>query len=373
MAARPAGERRLLGAGRASFHEDPDRERPSFGASTTAYIAWSVFSEHAGETKAPTTLAYLQDRADAANDDPYVLALVANALLAIQPEAIAAQATLDRLESLRRVSQDGKLVWWGPDDTPSVSRRTLFFGGDQSRRVETTAMAVLAMVNAGAAPSPVRGALAWLVARKDGQGTWGRPRPPCSALEASGRHRQAPGRRQAAADRDPPGWRARPGAVDPRRSGRCPSTGRSLGPHRLGAGDSPVDDRGPFRGIPAIRSSSATTSPTRAAIRERKPTGTQALFSIHLDYDRTTIAVDETVTVAASVTNNRPESAPMVILDLPIPSRVRDRRGRPGGTGQGGLDRQVSVTREAPSFICATSSRRTLRFATGSAPRCRSS
>ena len=86
-----------------SFHggpSDSSNGRALDLLSTTAYIAWSVFSEHAGEPKAQTSLAYLQDRADAARDDPYVLALVANALLAIKPEGIATQATLDRLESL---------------------------------------------------------------------------------------------------------------------------------------------------------------------------------------------------------------------------------------------------------------------------------
>ncbi len=43
-------------------------------------------------------------------------------------------------------------------------------------------------------------------------------------------------------------------------------------------------------------------------------------LSIRLDYDRSEIAVDETVTATASVVNNRPEPAPMVILDLPVPA-----------------------------------------------------
>ena len=39
-----------------------------------------------------------------------------------------------------------------------------------------------------------------------------------------------------------------------------------------------------------------------------------------MDYDRTSLAVDETVTATATVVNNRDEPAPMVILDIPIPA-----------------------------------------------------
>ncbi len=139
---------------------------------TTAYIAWSVFSGQA-DPKARATLDYLQGQADAAREDPYVLALIANALLAIDPEGAAAQPALDRLERLQQTSKDGKLVWWGPADSPSRPSRTLFYGAGESHRIETTAMAVLALRHASRSPESVRKALAWLVARKDGSGTWG--------------------------------------------------------------------------------------------------------------------------------------------------------------------------------------------------------
>ena len=93
-------------------------------------------------------------------------------------------AALDRLESLRQTSKDGKLAWWGPADSASFSRRTLFFGAGESRRIETTAMAVLALVNASRSPESVRGALAWLVAQKDGHGTWGSTQATVLALKA---------------------------------------------------------------------------------------------------------------------------------------------------------------------------------------------
>ncbi len=90
---------------------------------------------------------------------------------------------LDRLESLRQTSKDGKLVWWGSADSPSWSRRTLFFGAGASRQIETTALASLALLNAGRSPESVRGALAWLVAQKDGHGTWGSTQATVLALK----------------------------------------------------------------------------------------------------------------------------------------------------------------------------------------------
>ncbi len=116
--------------------------------STTAYIAWSVFSGQAGQPNVRATLAYLQREAAVARDDSYALALVASALLAIDPQGTAARPHLDRLESLRQSSTDGKLAWWGPADSRSSSERTLFFGAGPTRHIETTALAAMALRNA---------------------------------------------------------------------------------------------------------------------------------------------------------------------------------------------------------------------------------
>jgi uncharacterized protein YfaS (alpha-2-macroglobulin family) len=51
-----------------------------------------------------------------------------------------------------------------------------------------------------------------------------------------------------------------------------------------------------------------------------KPAPAANPLTIHLDYDRLSLAVDETLTATAKVVNNRDELAPMVILDLPVPA-----------------------------------------------------
>ena len=165
-----------------SFHGNPaDRSRNQALArlSTTAYVAWSAFSGPAGEPeKAQAALAYLQDHAEAARNDPYALALVANAFLGIDAQGTAARSALDRLESLARSSTDGKLVWWEPAHD-SESRHTLFFGGGDSRLVETTALAALAFLKAGRGPETARGRWPGWSPTRTGPAPGIRPRRPC--------------------------------------------------------------------------------------------------------------------------------------------------------------------------------------------------
>ncbi|HKI20179.1 MAG TPA: hypothetical protein VKA15_19980, partial [Isosphaeraceae bacterium] len=221
-----------------------------------------------------------------------------------------------------QTSTDGKLAWWGAaDSTPSWSRYTLFFGAGASRQIETTALASLALLNAGRSPESVRGALAWLVARKDGQGTWGSTQATVLALKTllagTGKPLGGDKLRQIAILLD--GEIVQELAIpadqaDVMRqvdlSGRVASAPAI---HRL-----KIEDR------------SGTDSGFQIVLRYHEPDTVDRLdakgdrdagpLTIHLDYDRTAIAVDETVTAVASVVNNRPEPAPMVILDLPIPA-----------------------------------------------------
>ncbi len=285
---------------------------------TTAYIAWSVYSRERRHPGARPTLAYLQEKLDEARGDPYLLALAANALLAIEPEGSAARVALDRLESLQQPSADGKSAWWGPAETgsPGPSRRTLFHGGGDCRRIETTALAALALTKAGRSPSRVRNALSWLVAHKDGEGTWGSTQATVLALEAL----------LAGTGKPLGGDKARRIAIlldgEPVRELTIPAdqddvlqqvdlTARlaAPGPHRL-----TLEDR------------SGTESGYQALLRYHEPEPDRPReadappLSVRLEYDRSAIAVNENITATATVVNNRRDPAPMVILDLPIPA-----------------------------------------------------
>ena len=147
--------------------------------STTAYIAWAVFDGQPGGSEAGRTLNYLLAHKPGDISDPYTLALLGNALLALNAES-EAKAYLERMETMKKTSGDGKLVWW---DLPATER-TAFFGAGRGGSVETTALAVLALLKAKSAPGTASQALAWLVQQKDARGTWYSTQATVLALKA---------------------------------------------------------------------------------------------------------------------------------------------------------------------------------------------
>jgi alpha-2-macroglobulin-like protein len=307
-----------------SFHGSP-ADRMSGQAlarlATTAYIAWSAFSGQPASTNSQAAQAYLQSNAGVAKNDPYVLALVASALLAIDPEGVAAREHLDRLESLRQMSSDGKLVWWGPIGSPMESARTLFFAAGECRQIETTALAAQALLSARRSPDVVRSSLAWLVAHKDAHGTWGSTQATILALKAlvagTGKPLGGDTPRRFAVILD--GETVHDLTIPAVQSDVVQQFDLSSriaaapGTHRL-----TIEDR------------SGTDASYQIVFRYHEPdpagralagaASNAGPLAIHIDYDRTTIAVDDVVSAVASVVNNRPDPAPMVILDLPIPA-----------------------------------------------------
>lgn len=294
------------------LHDDPTAAGKDLRRlSTTAYIAWSAFDGTAVDAgRAMAAADFLKRHEPATIDDPYVLALVANALLAIHSgEPQHARPYLERLETMSRRSADNKLVWW----EQGGDRRTTFYGSGRSGSIETTALAALAMIEGRFNPATTRGALAWLISQKDAAGMWHSTQATVLALKAllAGTNR--------------------PLAEAQTRQIEIEVDGKTFQTISIPADQAEV--------VQQIDLSAAVASGKhRVAIREPSATGTGFLatlayhvpgkdrraasepLSIELDYDKTTLAVDDQVRVMATVTNRMADPAPMVILDLPIPA-----------------------------------------------------
>jgi uncharacterized protein YfaS (alpha-2-macroglobulin family) len=290
------------------LHEDAARAEAGLARlATTAYVAWAVFADGKAGNYSRVTLDYLLARPPAEIKDPHVLALVCNALLAIDPKGKEAGPYLAQLAQMAEREEGGKRAFW----KQPAGARTTFYGAGQSGQVETTALAVLALLKAGREPGLARAALGWIVSRKDPNGTWHSTQATVLALKAL-----------------------------------LAGTGKALGQGtrtiKVRLGDSfakelviPADqaevmkqvDLSPHLGAGrhtlTLRETSSTGAGYQVTFRyhvpEKKEEGKKGPLTIAVRYDRTRLKVDETVGVEVEATNAMPAAAPMVMLDLPIP------------------------------------------------------
>ncbi len=289
------------------LHEDPagrDAKLARLGA--TAYIAWAVFGDGKTGTPAGPTLDYLLSHEPPTIGNDHVLALVCHALLSIDPTGKEAGEYVQELLRRAKKSEDGKHAWW----EPPAGRRTLFYAGGDSARIETTALAALALLRARAQGQQTRPALAWLVTKKDPHGTWHSTQATVLSLKAL-----------------------------------LAGTGKALGGDSARVVELRVGQHSERITIPADQAEvmklvdvSRHLRPGRneVSLTEKSTTaaGYQVVFRYHvpgekekkkepltirIGYDRTDLAVGETVKATATVTNEMKTTAPMVMLDLPVP------------------------------------------------------
>jgi hypothetical protein len=141
---------------------------------STAFATWALVE--AGQTdtlEVQRALEVLRDGWKTA-DDPYLLAVIANALAAAQDPA-AAEA-LQALDALKVIEGDD--AHWSAQGPSMMGSHGLT--GD----VETTALAVHAMLQAKRYPDSVRRGLSYLVRQKDAFGTWYSTQATILALKA---------------------------------------------------------------------------------------------------------------------------------------------------------------------------------------------
>jgi uncharacterized protein YfaS (alpha-2-macroglobulin family) len=275
---------------------------------TTAYIAWAVFANQQADNSAQRTRDYLLAHAPEEIKNAHVLALVCNALLALAPNDRKVDEYLDRLAALRKTEEGGKRCWW---EQPAGAR-TMFHGGGQTAQVETTALGALALIQAKRHPEASRGALTWLVSQKDGRGTWHSTQATVLSLRAL----------LAAAGQTLGGDGERRFELQ---------IGKHVEQITL-----PADQAEVMKLLDVSKHFAAGANQT-LSLTERSKTaaGYQVILRYHvpgvnkpekaepltiaIDYDRTELALGDVVKAKATVTNRMAATAPMVMLDLPVP------------------------------------------------------
>ena len=142
----------------------------------TAFVAWALIDAgYEDNLQVSQAIDYIRQAAPA-EDDAYTLALAANALVAYDAGDPAARAILDALYEKR--VQDGDIVYW------QMGEASFMGATGDSGSLESTALAAYALLRAKVYPEAVNGALAYLIQAKDSWGTWSTTQATVLSLKA---------------------------------------------------------------------------------------------------------------------------------------------------------------------------------------------
>ncbi|MBI2808306.1 MAG: hypothetical protein HYX68_25240 [Planctomycetes bacterium] len=144
----------------------------------TSYVTWSLLESGYDRKQLKVSVDYIRNNLDAAGDNAYILALAANALAAYDPKDDSTLQVCQRLDKLRKEEPQLKVQFFPARGT------SLTYGRGDSVSVESTALAVLAMMKTGQFNASVNQSLAYLVKSKHASGTWGTTQATILALKA---------------------------------------------------------------------------------------------------------------------------------------------------------------------------------------------
>jgi hypothetical protein len=266
----------------------------------SAYIGWSLkntgYQGDAVERAKRFVEAHMGEKADA-----YTLAVIANFAASYGPDREFTRHAIQLLLDAR--TEKDEKVWWTAEETG-------VYGTGESASVETTGLAVQALLQSAEGAGTVRKALNYLASKKDADGTWGTTQATIMALRAL----------LTATEKS---------AADVQGTVIVLVNGKPAEKLALTAENNDLLHQFVFKGVDQQAPSTVELRfEGRGALSyqvvgqyflpwDEKPS-TEAL-SIDVSYDRTRLAQDDLATATATIKNNLSKTAKMVMVDLGIP------------------------------------------------------
>ncbi len=271
---------------------------------TTAYIAWALAESGQADNKLNRALDFILENADSEKDN-YTLGLCVNALVAAKrPEA---KGLINRLDTAKTTEKE--LVYWGSES------QGVTFGRGSTLAIETTAIIAHAFLKGRQHTSVAHKALAWLIEKKDGRGTWHSTQATVHAMRALLAGSDGGG---GGVEKDlsialiANGEPAKQIDITPETS----DVFRLISlRHLVKKGDNTVTLEPSGKGNLAYQIVAVHYLPWQ----EEKPVPTEQELTIDVTYDTTTLKQGDTLEVQVSVEYNRSGTAEMTIVDLGIP------------------------------------------------------
>jgi hypothetical protein len=284
----------------------------------TAYVTWALIESGYKGPAVDKAVEVLKHRADEAKD-PYMLALVAQALVAWNKEAKETLAVLDRARDIA-VPQEKEAICWQPKIA------TACYGHGDSAAIETTAMFAQAFTKAGRYPDVVTKALAYLTRKKDARGAWGSTQATIQALKAFNLALAQAGKETDATvtvlvnGKETQKLKITPKDADVLRLVDCGAQTKT--------GENKVELKFEGKGAMLYQVVGRYWMPWDAQqpMLDGRPMplpapidGEKAAFAVQVQYDKTELETENLVTAKVTVTNNSFRSANMVVVDLGVP------------------------------------------------------
>lgn len=268
----------------------------------TAYIGWALAESGNQGDAVEKAMRYVIPKIDGVND-PYSLAVIANGLAGWKINHPSTGQAMERLADM--AIQDTKTAYWksmGP---------TMTHGRGETGDLETTALAVYALLKYGRQPTLVNKALTYLIQSKDAFGTWQNTQATVWSLKAlllameKGTSETTAQVTVFANDRKASEFQITPKNSDVMRQVDLKMFVQE-GTNRIR-----IEFHG--TGAPLYQITAKHYMPWRFVGGRPEP------LAIDVAYDRTDLTVNDTVNCSVKVTNNQPLTANMVMLDLGIP------------------------------------------------------
>ena len=268
----------------------------------TAYIAWSLQVSGYKGPAVEHAVRFIEGHLNGdANRDAYTLAVLANFATDYSKDRSFTEQTTRLLLDARAEKSDQ--AWWNSEETS-------MYGTGPSAAIETTGLAVQALVKQGNNPTVATKAMNYIVAKKDANGAWGTTQATIMALRAL-----------LLASEKTSGTAK--GAVEIVMNGKTTAT-LKLTPENNDLLHQFVLKGGDVQSSNAVEirfhgeGSFAYQVAGRYFVPWTDRPKNEAL-SIDVHYDRTRLAQDQVATATATVHNNLGKAANMVMIDLGIP------------------------------------------------------
>ncbi len=266
----------------------------------TAYLAWAL-KDTGYQGPAVEKAKQFVEKHMTAKVDTYTLAVVANFAADYKDDREFTRQAIQMLVDAR--TEKDEQIWWNAEETN-------VYASGPSAAVETTGLAVQALLKAGEASGTARKALAYIASKKDANGTWGTTQATIMALRAL----------LTATEK---------GAADVRGTVVVLLNGKPAQKLELTPDNNDLLHQFVFKNFSTERASTVGLQfEGKGGLAyqivasyympwDEKVAGEP--LSIDVTYDRTRLEQDDIATASATVRNNLQKTANMVMVDLGIP------------------------------------------------------